>query len=147
MSMIAVLVADKTHARFFLKSALNGKLEEIEGWANSQGRLRDRELVSSRPGRSFDSLGCGRHAMEPRTHAKKHLADEFARFIATDLQQEEAQKKFEKLVIMAGPEFLGLVRQHLSPTLKHKLLSEIDKNAILDDIDTLDLRVRKLMLP
>ena len=61
-----ILIADGSRAKVF-KVAGKGKIEEKDEMAAAHPPTRD--LVSDRPGRTFDSLGDGRHAKEPPTDA------------------------------------------------------------------------------
>ena len=146
MSTIAIIVADSAHAKFFLKAGKNAPLEEIIGWINQRGRDHERDLVTSRPGRTLDRQGGALHSMDPRTSTKTHQAMEFAKHLSLELEKYAAQGKFKQLIIIAAPKFLGMIRQHLSPNIKQKIIYEVDKNATLQDARSLSQRVQKLYL-
>lgn len=46
-------------------------MEELEGLKHPASRAHERDLISDRPGRSFDSFGSGRHAMEEEVSLKQ----------------------------------------------------------------------------
>lgn len=132
-----VIVADAGRARIFKTKRHKDSLVEIKTLLNPQGRLSDAELVSDRQGRSFDSMGQGRHAMEPKTTVKKQQLIEFTRTLAAELERARADGEFKHLVLVAAPACLGELRKHLgSETAKQvslelaKDFSQLDAGAI-----------------
>jgi protein required for attachment to host cells len=93
-----------------------GRLQEVEDLVHGAARTRARDLSADRPGRSFDSHGQGRHAMEPETDAKRHEAEVFAKQVADRIERARIEDEFDELVLIAAPEFLGLLRKSLSTT-------------------------------
>ncbi len=122
-----ILVADNTHARIFTASTPSSGLEEIEDLTHTEGRLHDREMTTDLPGKIKSSNGGG-HAFEQPTDPKKHEADNFALRTAKHLEAEHNANKFEQLLIVAEPSFLGLLRNHLPDQIKKLVCFELDKN-------------------
>lgn len=87
-----------------------------------------REIGSDRPGRSFDSHGEGRHAMEPPTDPKRHSAENFARDIISALQTHLKEGRFKRLVLAAPPVMLGDLRRLMPDALAATLIAERDKD-------------------
>jgi protein required for attachment to host cells len=56
----------------------------------------------------------------------KHEAQLFARQIAAELEHE--RQGFDRLVLVAGPEMLGLLRAALSDSLRARVSAEVDKD-------------------
>lgn len=128
MAKTWVLVADSGRARILLAEKPNGALTELETFDNPAVRVREQELTSDLPGRSFDSLGQQRHAMEPHDSPKHHEAVNFAHRLGAHLAQAQQRGEFEHLILVAPPKFLGLLRQQLGDELSRKVTVEIDKN-------------------
>lgn len=129
MMNIWVIVANARRARIFLtKNSLAGTLVEIKTLVHPELGLPEREWVSDAPGRAFDSMGEGRHAMEPETSLKSQEMDAFSRQVAENLKKAYEDKNFDKLVIVAAPAFLGYLRKHISPRLTSTISLEIDKD-------------------
>ena len=63
MSKFWVVVADKSKARIFTVDDPRGALLGVHELKHPEALEREQELSSDRPGRSFDSMGQGRHAM------------------------------------------------------------------------------------
>ena len=117
MKLTWILVADTTRARIFTADTPSSPLEEIEDLSHSKGRLHDREITSDLPGK-IKSVGAGGHAFEQPTDPKKHEADVFAHRIAQYLEDAHNANRFEQLLIVAGPTFLGLLRNNLPEQIK-----------------------------
>lgn len=128
MAYTWVVVADSVRARIFTAETSTSGLAELETLTHPEGRMHDRDITSDLPGRSFDSLGNARHAMEPPTDPKHELAIEFARTVAHHLDAARIKKDFERLVIVAAPAFLGLLRDQLNPTCRKQVAFELNKN-------------------
>jgi len=125
---IWVVVAGAAHVDIYTCERLGGHLSAIETYSRPDARLREQELVSDSPGRSFDSGGQGRHSMEDKTSAKRHLMTQFAKNIGRRIESARVADEFDQLVIVAGPRFLGEVRQALSGPCKKLVIKEIVKD-------------------
>lgn len=142
MSKTWVVVAGSSRARIFTVSKPRGPLQEREDLTKPSARQHETDLTSDRPGRSFDSWGKGRHAYEEPTPPKAREALEFSREVADRLDTARARSELERLVLVAAPAFLGLLRQHLGPELKKHVVLEIDK-----DLSRADAREIRAHLP
>lgn len=126
MKLTWVLVADSTRARIFTADTPSSSLEEIEDFSHTEGRLHDREITSDLPGK-IKSVGGGGHAFEQPTDPKKHEADVFAHRVAKYLEDAHNTNRFEQLMIVAGPSFLGLLRNQLPEQIIKLVRFELDK--------------------
>jgi protein required for attachment to host cells len=126
MKLTWILVADTTRARIFTAETPSSPLEEIEDLSHTEGRLHDREITSGLPGK-IKSAGAGGHTFEQPTDPKKHEADVFALRIAKHLEDAHNANRFEQLLIVAGPTFLGLLRNNLPDQIKKLVRFELDK--------------------
>lgn len=95
-------------------------------WA--QQKVHDREMTTDLPGKIRSESGNGGHAFEQATDPKDHEASNFAHFLAYFLENARVENKFEQLLIMAEPSFLGLLRQQLPEPLKKLVAFELVKN-------------------
>ena len=127
MSKKWVVVADQSKARIFTVEDPRGPLIQMDELEHPEARKREQELISDRPGRSFDSSGQGRHAMGTSVEPKKEEAIRFAKQVADYLQAAHHEGRFNRLVLVAGPPLLGLLRDKLK-SLSGANISEIDKN-------------------
>ncbi|MCF7966028.1 host attachment protein [Methylobacter sp. Wu8] len=127
MKLTWILVADNTRARIFSADTPSSPLEEIEDFSHAEGRLHDREITSDLPGK-IKSVGAGGHAFEQPTDPKKHEAENFARNVAQYMEDAHNAHKFEQLLIVSEPSFLGLLRHQLPDQIKKLVQFELDKN-------------------
>jgi len=131
-----IVVANNTGARIFTLAAAAprlkdaqarqrraqdlepSRLEERESLENPQGRMKAQAIDADRPGRAFQSAGMSRHGITREVDAKTQAAIRFARQVAERLESARRQGEVERLILVAAPEFLGLLRQHLSAELR-----------------------------
>ena len=129
-----ILVADNSRARIFTAETPASPLEEIEALAHAEGRLHDRDITTDLPGKIKGEGNVG-HAFEQPTDPKKHEADLFAHRIAHYLEEAHNANKFEQLLIIAEPSFLGLLRNCLPEQIKKTVCFELDKNITMQSAD------------
>lgn len=127
MKLTWIIVADNTRARIFSADTPSSPLQEVDDIVHTEGRLHDREMTSDLPGK-IKSAGAGGHAFEQPTDPKKHEADNFAHRISHYLEEAHNANKFEQILIIAEPSFLGLLRNQLPEPLKKLVCFELDKN-------------------
>jgi len=145
MTYTWVIVADSTRARIFNAESSSADLSETEGLLHPESRLHDRDITADLPGRSFDSKGSGRHAMEPPTDPKQELAIEFARTIARHLEASRVKRDYEQLVIVAAPSFLGLLRDQLNSACRKLVAFELNKNLVQQTPEEIRAHLPKLL--
>lgn len=138
MSDVWVVVASSSRCRIFAQHTHSGPLQQIEDIDHPEGRMRGREFASDRPGRSFDSMGSGRHAMGRPVDPHEQEQIRFAKTVATKINTARKQDKFERLVLVADPRFLGHLRHGLSAATRHLLSAQLQKN--LADADPRAIR-------
>ena len=79
-----VLVADAAGARVLRAHREDRRLEPLRTYSHPEGRAKPSDLVSDRPGRSFESGHTGaRHAMEPDTELKRAELRRFVHRLAS----------------------------------------------------------------
>jgi protein required for attachment to host cells len=140
---VRVVVADQAEASFFDALSYGKPLRPAGELRNPSGRFLDREFTSDRPGRTVArSIGAGRsgasHAVAPERTPRKRAADLFARRIAAQLERERRLRSFDRLVIIAGPAFLGHLRAALPAALRQCVVDTVIKD--LAPVGATDLR-------
>ena len=135
-----VVVADSAAARLFRVPSPTGPLEEFESYAHTEGRAHTRDLVSDQQGRAFDSMGQGRHAMEPRVDPKEQEKIGFARLLADRVRSARSKGEIERVFLVAPPEFLGYLRSNLDSETKRVVQGEFALNVVR--MRTEDIRSR-----
>lgn len=126
-----VVVADSGRARIYRLGKKGLPMEELADLVHTPARMKGRELISDRPGRTIDSKGRGRHAKEDSTSLKTREATKFAKQITAYIERARNDLAFTELALVAAPEFLGILRSNLG-AISAKLVSrEIDKDLVL----------------
>jgi protein required for attachment to host cells len=123
-----ILIADASRARLFEHQRSRRSLELV--FEDDRPQLRDRELMrdSDRPGRSHESVGQARHAMQPHTTTDERIREQFARELADRLQLGANEHRFGQLLLVAPPAMLGALRSHIGEALRDRVLAELDKD-------------------
>ncbi len=124
MAVIGVLVADKSRAKLFISPSRTGPLTLQESWQHPPARMHEQALTTDLPGKTFDSGGMGRHAMATAVAPKEHEAEIFAAMLAKEMEQRRCTLALQRLHVLAGPEFLGLLRKKFSREVEHLIASE-----------------------
>ncbi|MGI9380221.1 MAG: host attachment protein [Methyloligellaceae bacterium] len=123
-----ILIGNGNQARIFRNMGPGKGVELVEGIQLNTTTPPDRDLVSDRPGRTFDSHGQGRHAMEPKNTAHRLSKKKFALEVIDLLQTRLAKREFDRLLVVAPPEMLGDLRDNYSPQILKCLIGEVDKD-------------------
>jgi protein required for attachment to host cells len=134
---IRIIVADQSEARFYDTARRGARLKSAGRLTDPLAHLHDRELKSDRPGRTFNrAAGRGRrgasahHATGGERSPRKIEAQRFARRIVAELRKSTGKKGVDRLILMAGPSFLGLLRQALPASLRKLVVAEIHRDLV-----------------
>lgn len=133
MSDIWVLVAGSSEARIYSAKHRRAPLQLVEKLSHEASRLHPRELATDEPGRVYDRFGPGRHSLDEGAQLKNEERQRFAREISARLGEAYRQKKFGQLIVMAGPAFLGILRDSLGKGLSAAVVAEIAKDLVGQD--------------
>ena len=123
-----ILIADAGLAHVVANTGRDNDLTKVEDFRLDGTTLAGRDLAADRPGRSFDRAGEGRHGMEPRTNPREVEQERFAREIAGALDEADRRQRFDRLILVAPPAFMGLLRGILPPSLANKVSGALTKD-------------------
>lgn len=138
MKLTWIVVANHSRARFFTVESPSSPLTELYALTHVEGRLHDHELTSDLPGKIKNAGGIGGHAFEQPSDPKQHESERFAQAVAHYLESARIEHKFEQLLLVAEPSFLGVLRQYLSVDVKRLISFELDSN--IASLDSAELR-------
>ncbi len=144
--MIHVLIADGSIARLYEVSGPARALSEIVDFGNAIAKLHERDLVSSKPGRSFNRNSGGRQTFAPHATEKQHLTHRWLGGVAQALQPLLRSRDSEGLILVASPRLLAEFRPLLPKALRAKVLVEYARNLAGLPIATLTQRLRPTVL-
>lgn len=130
-----IVSANSGRARVFSQNAASEALEEVNNMVNDAARLRTEESQTDRlspraAGDSIHSVGGATPTSlyQPAKTPQQHQSEIFARDIAGFLEHAHQESSFQKLSLVASPEFLGLLRKELQPKFSGLIELEIDKD-------------------
>jgi protein required for attachment to host cells len=112
MNKTWILVAHRGGARLFEAKGSGGGLMLLQDIPHPEGKLKDKDLGSDEPGRGFDSHGA-RHAFQQEQGPAARIAEQFAKHLAALLDDGRVGHRFQRLVLVAEPHLLGLIRAAL----------------------------------
>jgi protein required for attachment to host cells len=134
MAVTRVLVAHDAGARWFDNRGPGKGLIPRGAVDFEDGRRHHGELEADRPG----SAGGGRrHSYAPSRDAKDTACAHFAKELAADLAREFRAGDFARLVLVAPPRFLGVLKSALDPQLARVLLATVAKDLPRASVDEL----------
>jgi protein required for attachment to host cells len=123
-----ILVADGARARVLENTGPGKGVSEVAGMEFAEDALRNREIMSDRPGRSFESADQSRHAMEPPTDPKQLAETAFVTGLVEMLDDKFKAGEFDRLVLVAAPRALGDIRKALPKELAQVVYGELAKD-------------------
>ena len=124
-----VVVCDGAKALIFENAGSQVSPNLVTKEVYQQPDPKTHELGTDRPGRSFQSVGTARSAME---QADWHELEEqrFLGRLAERLDKAVLAGEAKALIVTAPPRALGVLRRKFSPHVRHALRAEIDKDFI-----------------
>ncbi|MGB5215433.1 MAG: host attachment protein [Anderseniella sp.] len=125
-----ILLADGTRARIVCNTGPGKGLEEVRGMEFEGDNSRSGDIMADRPGRTFDSAGANRHAMEPHSDPQREAKRSFAAELVATLQDQLQDQAFDRLVLVAAPATLGDIRKALPKPLLAVVYAEIAKDLV-----------------
>jgi protein required for attachment to host cells len=130
-----IVVADAARARIFTRDALT--LVEQESLVHAEGRLHEGDLITDRRGGDVhESTSTARSSAGEEGVASQHESELFAKQIAQRLYSARTDNQISKLILVAPPKFLGLLKEKLdAPTQKliiHTLSKDLTKASLSD---------------
>ncbi|MGB3051875.1 MAG: host attachment protein [Polyangiales bacterium] len=130
MGKTYILVAHEAGARLFENDGIGHGLELVESIDHPKGRARDRDINSDRPGRSFrkNSGDPRRASMSQSEGPHDRAVSDFARELSEKLRHARVENRFDRLVLVAPPRFLGLLRSSLDGPTSQLVIGSIHKD-------------------
>jgi protein required for attachment to host cells len=123
MATTWIVAADESRARFLQVTDREQRFTEVEDLHNPQGRAQDRELETDARGR-FP----GGNSWEPQVGAVEHGNELFAKRVGDYLDRARQEKRYDQLVLVAPPKFLGALRKQLHKEVEKLVADELPKD-------------------
>ena len=123
-----IIVADSARARAVRWVGRDAPLDSVDGFDLRRHHQRGRDIISDRPGRTHESQGTTRHAIEPRVDPVRETEHHFAGTVATTLDEHFGRGEFDRFVLVSGPTMLGDLRGALTARLQAAVHGELGKD-------------------
>ena len=131
MSTIWILVANQAQAKIYSTSRIPGDTRS-DGYIETcqKGPPTHGDLGAHAPGRAYNRTGPARHGMESETSVKEEGRRRFVKEIVGRLQTAHLRGEFQRLVLLAAPAVLGVIRKTLNGDLVRTVIKEIPKDVV-----------------
>jgi protein required for attachment to host cells len=133
MDNVWIVVAESSRAKIYTTDSSVKELAELDGFVHSDSRRHAHDITSDLPGRNIGKDG-SHHALEKETGIKEEEAILFAQKIDNFLLTGRNENRFSKLVLIAAPAFLGLLRKHMDAQVAKMVVHEVHKNLVKSNV-------------
>jgi protein required for attachment to host cells len=127
MATTWIIAAHESRARVLQVTGRDQHLTEIDDMVNPAGRAQDRELQTDAEPRFNGSSG-GPPSDAERQGAVEHSVRVFAREVGRYLDKARLAQRFDRLVLVAPPKFLGALRKELHKEVEKLVVEELPKD-------------------
>ena len=137
MATTWIIAADESRARVLQVLDREQRLTEIDDLVNPSGRLQDRELETDAEPRfsghgGLGKPGAGRNSGPASDReaqgAVEHSVNVFAREVGRYLDKARKESRYDQLVLVAPPKFLGALRKELHKEVEKLVAEELPKD-------------------
>jgi len=134
-------VADGGQARVLGVTGDRRGLSVLREMTSVDAHRRTQDLVSDRPGRSYESASPPRHAVAPRQDAHEQARERFVSQLALMLIEDNRARQFDELILIVAPGLSATLRNALDePTrarVRETLVKDLTKVPLHDIHDRL----------
>lgn len=135
MATTWIVSANASRAQFFSDEHDAEPWKEINAMVNAGARLRTSETETDRigpvaAGKSVHNVGGATpsKSYQPAMTPAQHQTELFAREVADYLRKGCNEGQYGELMLIASPEFLGVMRKLLDPNVQAMVKMEINKD-------------------
>ena len=130
MTTTWILSANRSSASLFESDWPGNSMRRLQDIPHPQGRMQNKDIDTDKPGRVFDSFGQGRHSTSPKQEPTEHIAQQFAFDLAELLNKGRLTNAYDKLVLIAEPKFLGILRAALDKNTATLVVQSVNKELL-----------------
>lgn len=143
---VRIVVADQSEADFYTLEQRDMPPQFVQRLKDTDAHLHNRDLKSDRPGRVFDHApaligrrgAVAHHATGGERDPRRVEATRFAHRVAHALDEQRRHDRFDRLIVMAPPTFLGLLREAMPAAVHALLTAEIGKDLVHEPPEALN---------
>jgi protein required for attachment to host cells len=122
-----IVVASRDEVRIFERKGKKD-LTLVTDIGNPEGKLRPRDLVSDKAGTSSDNRMRRRLAYSTEQSPKERSLINFYEEISDQIDLALNKQKFDRLILIAEPRLLGILRAILPSSVHGVIIQEIHKD-------------------
>jgi protein required for attachment to host cells len=123
-----ILIADAEHARIVIPGKHAGSFQTMTRFNSESCHMRSSDLGTSPPGRSFESVGSARHAIQPKHDLHRTEAEHFAAQIAGYLTSASRLGRCNRLLLIAPARALHAIRAALDDEVASRVVGTVVKD-------------------
>lgn len=128
MATTWIIAADESRARVLQVTGREQHLTEIEDLVNPAGRLQEKELVTDAEPRFSGRPDGGPASDREAQGVVDHSVNVFAREVGRYLDKARIESRYDQLVLVAPPKFLGALRKELHKEVEKLVADELPKD-------------------
>lgn len=129
MTNFWILIANSSEAKIYAASKLHSDWQLVKEFKHEEGREKDGELVSDKAG-NFPNISRGSSSFSEPTDPKVFEEERFAHHLAEELNSGRTHNQYQKLVLVAGPRFHGMLNKHCNPHVLGLVAKNIEKDYV-----------------
>ena len=122
-----ILVADAARARLVRADDTFEDAEEVEDFVHPTARAKARDLVTSQNTTST-AMPQGPRSATEEPDPQELESRKFAQQLAARLNHARATNEFERLILVAPPKFLGMLREELDAPTTKTIVASVHKD-------------------
>jgi protein required for attachment to host cells len=122
-----IVAADASRARV-LQVAGPKRLVEVDNLLNPDGRLHNREINTDAAGRFAGPDRPGGHSSDDENRSVDQRDELFAKRLGDYLDKARTDHRYDELVLVAPPKFLGMMRKSLGKEVEKLVAHEVPKD-------------------
>lgn len=127
MSTTWILIANTSFAKFYINHGPQKGIELVKELDHPESREKGSDLVSDRPGH-YQSHGNSHGSFVQATDPRQREAERFALELAKELEHGRTNNLFERLVLVASPSFMGILKSRLPSHVLDMISDSIEKD-------------------
>ena len=139
-----ILVADGGKARILENLGPGHGIHQVPNMDETLILPPNRDLLSDRPGRGFESASPTRHAYET-ADPHRDMKRQFAHHLLLKLKEFHGRGAFDRLVIVAPPAMLGDLRAAIGPELSKVVVGELAQDLVHLPTGEIEKHIGKLI--
>lgn len=145
MEVTWIIVGSRDEVRILEMHRPDEELREILDLGNPSGVLKNKDITSDEPGRAFGNMRPGRHAYSSEQEPRERLLQNFYRDLIRRVDTAFSLHRFSRLVLVAEPHLLGIIRSLLTEQLSRVVHAEVHKDVSYEGSREIGERVRAVM--